>query len=95
MDIREIKKEIKKIKKIKLACKPGSKERLELHHKIIELKKRMVDHSVITSGKKILIEKILEREKNAKITPTFHELGIDLNKFSEEQLEFHLNKKRN
>lgn len=41
MIIKELKHEIKELKKLKLQLRPGSKERIEIHRKIKELKKEL------------------------------------------------------
>ena len=41
MKDKDIKRDIRKLKKIKLACRSGSNERIILHRKIKELKKQL------------------------------------------------------
>jgi phosphate starvation-inducible protein PhoH len=40
-NIKDLKREIRRLRKIKLACRAGSKERIELHRKIKELKHQL------------------------------------------------------
>ena len=85
MTDKDIKKEIKQIKKLKLKRRAGSKERIDLHRQIKELKTKL-SSVVIDPKKKALIEELLKKDK------LLSELEIDMNKFTIEQLEFHLKK---
>ena len=92
MDIKEIKQEIRQLKKLKLQCQPGSKERLNLGHKIKDLKKKLVEITISDPAKDKIISEILKVEAEQKITPRFADIGIDLHKYTLEQLKYHLNK---
>jgi len=98
MDIKEIKKEIRKLKKIKLACKSGSKERLTLGRQIKVLKQQLTEAKSQPEPLKLpIIAEILRIEAERKSIPTFEQLGIDLHKYTIKELEKHLdllNKKR-
>jgi len=84
-NLRDIKKEIRALRKLKLQCKPGSAERIELHHKIKELK-----------GQVNPIDMVVDEDKQALIAelqgadPLFERLGIDLRKFTVKELSKHL-----
>ena len=92
MDIKEIKSEIRALKKLKLKCRAGSKERLNLGRQIKELKNKMVVLNIPEPLKEPIIIEILRIEAERKSIPTFEELGIDLHKYSIEQLKKHLQK---
>lgn len=83
-NVKEVKKEIRRLRKIKLACRSGSTERLNLEHSIKELKKQLKDNSVIEPDKEKLIKQILIKDS------LLSKLEIDLNKFSIAELEKHL-----
>jgi len=82
MTEKQIKQQIRKLKKIKLACRSGSKERIKLHRQIKELKEKLTYTKEIDQEKTSIIKEIL----------TFKPYKINLYKFTKKQLEFHLNK---
>ena len=84
IESKELKKEIRQLRKLKLQCRAGSNERLELEHKIKALKKQLKDLIIIEPNKEKLIKEILELEKD------FPKDLIDLNKYTEEQLQKHI-----
>ena len=84
MDKKEIKAEIRRLKKIKLSCRPGTTERLDLEHKIKELKGQIAKAEVVEPGKVELIAEI------TRLDDWITKLSIDLNKFSIADLEKHL-----
>lgn len=84
MDIKEIKTEIRRLKKLKLQCRPGTVERLDLEHKIKDLKKQKAEITTIEPGKEKLIAEILVLE------PDFPKDLVNLNKFSEVELQKHI-----
>lgn len=92
MDIKEIKSEIRALKKLKLKCRAGSKERLNLGRQIKELKNKMVNLNIPEPLKEPLIKDILKIEAERKIIPTFEQLGINLSIYTIEQLKIHLKK---
>lgn len=83
-DKKEIKSEIRQLKKLKLQCKPGSKERITLHRQIKDLKKGLIQQSISEPGKDKLIDEIL------KVDILLGKLEIDLTKFSIAELQKHL-----
>lgn len=87
---KEIKQEIRRLKKSKRDFKTNSNERKEIKKKILELKRKLVEKQVVNSEKDPMILEILKAEKEQKITPTFETLGIDLHKYTLEQLKIHL-----
>jgi len=86
MTTKELKIEIRKLKKLKLACKAGSVERIDLHRQIKELRAKLNQTQEISKEKEQLIFDI------QKADPIFERMGIDLNKFSKDELTFHLKK---
>jgi len=86
MSEKEIKKEIRQLKKLKLQCKSGSEERLALHRKIKELKAQLEKNAEGNIEKDPIIKEILKRDT------MFEKLGIDLYKFDVKQLQQHLNR---
>jgi uncharacterized protein with von Willebrand factor type A (vWA) domain len=87
---KDIKKEIRALKKLKLQCRPGTAERLDLEHKIKALKKQRAEITAVEPGKDKVIAEILKIEAEQNIKPRFEDIGIDLHKFTIEQLEYHL-----
>ena len=83
---KEIKQEIKRLRRLKLKCRAGTTERLELEHTIKELKADISKLNIIEPEKAGLIKEILAKDK--MIT----DLGINLNKFSVKDLQIHLDK---
>jgi len=79
---KELKKQIHELRKLKLQLQAGTEERIKLHREIQRLKSELTEVKIVSEKKKILIEKIL-KIKN------YH---IDLERFSEEELEKHLQK---
>lgn len=90
VDKKEIKREIRKLKKLKLQCRPGTTERIDLHRQILTLKKKLTEQTTPEPLKEPIIKEILEIEKKYKLTPTFEVLEIDLNRYTVEQLKKHL-----
>lgn len=83
---KEIKQEIKRLKKVKLQCRPGSKERISLHRQIKDLKNKLVGINTPEPGKEKLITEILILE------PNFPKDLINLNKYTIEQLKIHIDR---
>ena len=83
---KDIKKEIRSLKKLKLQCRPGTAERIDLEHKIKDLKKQILKVNEVEPGKDKLIKRIKE------LDPLIKKLEINLNKFSEVELQIHLDK---
>jgi len=79
--------EIKRLKKLKLQCRPGSQERIELHRQIKLLKAKLVIiKENITPEKEELIKKI-----EARKPIWWKDLNIDLTVFTIEELKEHYN----
>ena len=86
-NLKDIKKEIRRLKKIKLQCRAGTKERITLHRQIQELKSQLAERKVGNDGKEAIIKEIKSLE------PSYlKSVEIDLYKFTVEQLQFHLKK---
>lgn len=90
-EIKKIKKEIKDLKAEKLRLPAGDKVRIELGHKIKELKQSLVDKKeikeqiVTEAGDKVgIIEEI------KRLDLEIEKYGIDLYKFTIKQLKYHL-----
>jgi len=86
MTNKELKKEISKLRKLKNQMQPNSSERVELHRKIKAMKEELEQSKIIDQDKQPIIEEI------KKLDPLVERLNQDLNRFSKEQLEFHLKK---
>jgi uncharacterized coiled-coil DUF342 family protein len=83
--IKEIKSEIRRLRKLKLACRAGSAERIALHRQIKELKQTKQTKQEENTEKEQLIVEIL------KLRPDYlKRLEIDYSKFSTEELTAHL-----
>ena len=91
-DPKEIKTEIRRLRKLKLQCRPGSAERLDLGHKIKDLKGQLEVINTPEPGKDRLIAEIIRLEAEQRVKPTFEILGINLNKFTEKELQKHIDK---
>jgi len=97
IEIKKLKTEIRDLRFKKLSLASGSSERLELHHKIKELKllletkkeiKNNIENSYIPDKEKQeLIDKIYLAKPQLKV------IGVDLRKFTIEQLQHHYNTK--
>ncbi|HEY0089032.1 MAG TPA: hypothetical protein VGB37_09315 [Candidatus Lokiarchaeia archaeon] len=84
-----LKQEIKKLKKLKLECRSGSKERIELYRKIKELKLQLTKEKESNKEKEKVIIEIL------KLIPQYiKDINVDYNKHSMVDLQKHLNKLR-
>jgi pentose-5-phosphate-3-epimerase len=87
VDIREIKKQIRMLRKIKKDTHKKTDERRELNEKIRTLKAKLIPVQVeVTPEKSDIIAKILERR------PEYAVLGIVLEGYTIEQLNFHYEK---
>jgi hypothetical protein len=84
INIKDLKSEIRQLKKLKLQCRPGSAERLDLEHKIKDLKKQRTGVITVEPEKEKLIEEI------KKADPLFERLEINLNKFTVIELQKHI-----
>jgi hypothetical protein len=86
MDEKDIKQQIRAFKKLKRACRAGSAERLQIHHKIKELQALLTKRADDSKEKEPIIKEILKYDK------LLGKLDIDLRKFSIKELETHLRK---
>ena len=87
VDVREIKKQIRMLRKIKKDTHKKTDERRELNEKIRTLKAKLIPVQVeVTPEKSDLIAKILKRR------PEYVILGIVLESYTIEQLNFHYEK---
>jgi len=86
MDIRDIKKQIRQLKKLKLQCRAGSTERIDLHRQILALKSQLTDQTKPDIEKDDIILEIL------KLDAVMASLEIDLKKHSIEDLKKYLTK---
>ena len=84
MNIKDIKAEIRRLRKLKLQCRPGSVERLDLEHKIKRLKKQLADINTPEPEKAEIIAEILQYEKISIFDEVYY------NKFTEKELQKHL-----
>lgn len=92
-DIRRIKKEIKDLRAEKLRLPSGSEQRIELHRKIKELKLSLTEKKEVkTQAEQIYNDpdKIVLIEEILRLEPDFPRELVDLNKFTPEQLEKHI-----
>jgi len=84
MNIKDIKAEIRRLRKLKLQCRPGSVERLDLEHKIKGFKKQLADINTPEPEKAEIIAEILQYEKISIFDEVYY------NKFTEKELQKHL-----
>jgi len=84
MNIKDIKAEIRRLRKLKLQCRPGSVERLDLEHKIKGLKKQLADINTSEPEKAGIIAEILQYEKINIFDEVYY------NKFTIKELQKHL-----
>jgi uncharacterized coiled-coil DUF342 family protein len=86
MTIKEIKAEIRRLRKVKKDLRPGSAERLDLGHKIKALKKQLADMSISEPGKEKLIQEIY------RIDPLTEKMEMDLTIYTEAELQKHIDR---
>jgi len=86
MNEKDIKREIRQLKKLKRACRAGSDERLELYRKIKELQAQLDVRVDDSKEKKPIIAEILKLDK------VMASIEIDLTKHSVAELEKYLKK---
>ena len=91
MNEKDLKKEIRKLRKLKLQCKVGCRERILLHRQIRELKRELNNLNKIEPEKEIIINEILKKETSFK--EIFDK--IYYNKFNIEELKKHLERLNN
>lgn len=101
LEIRRIKREIKDLRAKKLLLPSGNPERIELGRELKKLRQELKEKKVFkvnkiaditetNSEKEPIISEILKVEAEQKIIPRFEDLGIDLHKYTLEQLEIYL-----
>lgn len=84
-DIREVKRQLRTLRKLKIDTAKGSEDRHDICRKIRELKKQLKPIiQEATPEKQKLIDDIL------KIRPEYNRLDMDLYKYTVEQLQKHL-----
>jgi len=88
MTEQEIKREIRQLKKLKLKCRAGTKERINLGRQIKDLKKQLPDNTTIEPEKIEIIAEILKTEKISIFDEQYY------NKFSIGELKFYLKKSK-
>ena len=86
MDIKEIKQEIRRLRKVKKDLRPGTAERLDIGRKIKALKQQLAEMNTPEPEKAKLIAEILARDILLK------RLEINLNKFTIKELQKHLDR---
>jgi len=89
MNPKELKKEIKRLTKLKRACRSGTKERIELYRNIKELKTQLVELTKPDEAKQKIIAEILALDK------LMASIEIDLTKHNIEDLQRYLKKLKN
>jgi uncharacterized pyridoxamine 5'-phosphate oxidase family protein len=83
---KDLKKQIRQLRKLKLQCKSGSPDRIRIHRQIKALKDQLAGQINVDKEKEPLIKEILEYEKIEMFDKVYY------NRFSVEQLKFHLEK---
>lgn len=86
VNIKEIRQRIKDLRKLKNQTQVGTPARREILKKIREEKSKLEQSVSLTPNKEAMIKKILALKPHLKV------IGVDLEKFSEDQLSKHLNK---
>jgi len=86
MTLEEIKAKIRRYRKLKLKCRSGSSERLDLEHRIKALKKELADLLQIDKEKEPIIKEIMKYDKCSLFDEVYY------NKFSLQELKNHLEK---
>jgi hypothetical protein len=103
LEIKKLKKEIKDLRAEKLSLPSGNEKRIELHREIKRLRQLLKDKKDLKINTEIevkeindikdpIIKEILKIEAEQNTKPTFEVLGIDLRKYSLENLKIHLKK---
>jgi len=86
LDIKEIRRQLRVLRKIKKDTHKGSEDRHDLCRKIRELRKQLkpILQEISPSKQKLIDEILLKR-------PEYERIGLDLYKYTEEQLIKHFN----
>ena len=101
LEIRRIKKEIKDLRAKKLLLPSGNPDRIALGRDLKKLRQELKDKKELkvnkiaeiietNTEKEPIIAEILKVEAEQRIKPRFEDLGIDLHKYTIEQLEIYL-----
>jgi predicted transcriptional regulator len=89
IDSREIKQQIRKLRKLKRDTQKKTDARRQINQQIRDLKEQLIaklPEVKNTSAREVLIQEIY------KYNPDLERLGVDMNKYTDEQLTFHLTK---
>lgn len=89
MTDREIKQQIRKLRKLKRDTQKKTEARRQINKQIRDLKEQLtakLPEVKQSSAREALIKEIY------KYNPDLEQLGMDMNKYTDEQLTFHLNK---
>jgi hypothetical protein len=81
---KEIKLEIKRLRRLKRECRSGTPERINLHRKIKELQEQLKGVTIIDKDKQPLIQEIY------RLDPLIEEMGMDLTRYTVEELQKHI-----
>ena len=87
MTIQELKRRIRKFRKVKKSLRVGSKERNDVNKILKELKKEYKEKLVPTGEKQEVIEELTSLYKRAN-----REVVVDFRNYTIDELRFHLNK---
>ena len=88
MNQSDIRKDIRSLRKLKLQCRAGTKERIDLHRQILDLKKQLTDPNIPDQDKDPIIAEILKVD--TFLNKYASQLDFDLRKFSLDQLKKYL-----
>ena len=86
MTEKEIKSDIRKLKKLKKQCRAGTEERINLHRQIKDLQANLQNLNIVDKDKNKIIQEILKLDK------VMASIEINLTKHTIENLQKYLNK---
>ena len=90
ISVRDLKKRIRELRKVKLSLRAGDKQRIELHRQIKDLKVQLTERKEVNKEKEDIIVEIL------KLKPQYiKDIHVDYTKHSIEDLQKHLNRIKN
>ena len=89
MNTKQLKSEIRRLKKVKKDLRKTSDEHADVKKRIKMLKSQLIDTSVVTVNKQKLMDAI------EKLTPSYLKGAVDLKIYTETQLDIHLKNLRN
>jgi hypothetical protein len=84
ISVKEIKKEIRGLRRLKLQCRSGTPERIALHRKIKELKEQLKGVTIIDKDKEPLIEEVY------RLDPLTKKMEMDLTIYTIKELQKHI-----